>query len=182
MKQDKRICRTCEQEKFPNEFYTDSRYPKGDIHCSECRRQKVRLWRIENKERAAEIGRKSRSRNPEAARKRANEWHAKNRERHLAYMAGRRKTHADQITSSKLKAAFGITLAEYLSMLEGQHSQCAICGKSPSQNKKRLAVDHCHSTNKIRGLLCSACNKAIGLFSDNIRHLQSAIQYLSKYE
>lgn len=177
-----RICRTCNAAKAMSEFYKDARYPKGDIHCAACRREKVRIWRTSNKARAAEIQKRSRQRNPEAARKRASEWHKNNHARHLAYMADRRKTHAEQIAASKRKSAFGITLADYNAMLEKQNHQCAICGKSPEQNQKRLAVDHCHTTNKIRGLLCSTCNKAIGLFSDNIPQLQSAIQYLSQYE
>ena len=177
-----RICRTCNAAKAMSEFYKDARYPKGDIHCAACRREKVRIWRTSNKARAAEIHKRSYLRNPEAARKRANEWYKKNHARQKAYMADRRKTHAEQIAGSKLKSAFGITLTDYNAMLEKQNHQCAICGKSPEQNKKRLAVDHCHTTNKIRGLLCSTCNKAIGLFSDNIPQLQSAIQYLSQYE
>lgn len=119
-------------------------------------------------------------RNPEAARKRAREWHKKNHARHLAYMAERRKTHAIQILSGKLQAAFGINIEEYNALLASQNGGCAICGKSPEHNKKRLAVDHCHSSNKVRGLLCSPCNQAIGLFRDSAELLQSAILYLNQ--
>jgi hypothetical protein len=45
-----------------------------------------------------------------------------------------------------------------------------------------LAVDHCHTTGKIRGLLCSKCNPALGAFNDNIEILNSAIKYLKEYE
>ncbi len=180
MKQDKRICRTCCKAKKPEDFYNDSRYPNGDIHCSECRRKKVKAWRDANPARAKEICKQSRMRNPEASRKRANEWHKKNHARHLAYMAERRKTHALQILSSKLQSAFGITIAEYNALFSSQKGACAICHKSPDQNKKRLAVDHCHNTKKVRGLLCSTCNQGIGLFKDDVKLLQSAILYLTK--
>jgi hypothetical protein len=179
MKQDNRICRTCLKAKHHKDFYNDSRYPNGDIHCAACRREKVKAWRDANPERAKESGKKSRMRNPEAARKRANEWHKKNHVRHLAYMAERRKTHAAQILSGKLQSAFGITLNEYNTLLSNQKGMCAICGKSPEQNKKRLAVDHCHNSSKVRGLLCSACNQGIGLFKDSVSLLQSAILYLT---
>lgn len=177
---DLRVCRTCQHAKLPSEFYKDSRYPKGDIHCASCRREKVRNWRLANKEKASEIQKRSRMRNPEAARKRAREWHKNNHARHLAYMAERRKTHADHILSSKLQSTFGINLDEYNAMLASQNGGCAICGKSSEENKKRLAVDHCHNSKKVRGLLCSPCNQAIGLFKDSTELLQSAISYLNQ--
>lgn len=178
---DLRICKTCSNEKHFSEFYRDSRYPNGDIHCKECRKEKVKKWRRSNPARAKEIAKISRSKNPEKSRARANEWHKKNRGRHLAYMANRRLHFSDEIASAKLKAAFGITLDEYNQMLKSQSFMCAICGKHQNENGKRLAVDHCHKTLKVRGLLCSKCNQAIGLFSENISVIQSAIQYIQKH-
>ena len=173
-----RICRTCKCEKSSESFYKDARYPGGDIHCSDCRKSKVRSWRKANPERAKAIEKNSRSKNPQAARDRANEWHAKNRSKHLEYMANRRKTLPLTVKSSALKHQFGITLDEYNALLIKQCNACAICQKTPEQNGKRLAVDHCHASSKIRGLLCSTCNQAIGLLKDNITLLKSAISYL----
>lgn len=51
---------------------------------------------------------------------------------------------------------------------------CPICSKK----KKRLQVDHCHETGKIRGLLCNNCNKGIAYFKDNKTSLKNAIKYL----
>ena len=86
--------------------------------------------------------------------------------------------------NSKLKRAYGITLSEYQELLSKQDSKCAICGVDNNgkyRNKPRaFAVDHCHTTGKIRGLLCSDCNTGIGLLKDNINFLQSAIKYLNK--
>jgi hypothetical protein len=173
-----RICRTCKIEKTSDSFYRDSRYPGGDIHCADCRKEKVRSWRNANPDRAKAIEKNSRSKNPQAARDRAKQWHSANRERHLDYMASRRKNAPHQIKSSVLKAAFGITLDEYNLILGAQGNACAICRKTPEQNGKRLAVDHCHTTLKVRGLLCSTCNQAIGLLKDSIHLLNSAISYL----
>ena len=84
----------------------------------------------------------------------------------------------------KLKKAYGITLDEYNKLLSKQKNKCSICeidNNGKYRNKARaFAVDHCHNTNKIRGLLCSDCNIAIGLLKDNTKHLQSAINYLNK--
>ena len=76
---------------------------------------------------------------------------------------------------SHLKA-FNLTKEQYLDMLEKQNHVCAICGNK--DNNKKLAVDHCHTTGVIRGLLCSACNTSLGKFKDSVELLQNAIQYL----
>ena len=75
-----------------------------------------------------------------------------------------------------LKHMFGITIEDYNTMLEDQEGACAICKKP--EDTKSLAVDHDHTTGRVRGLLCAKCNKAIGLLQDNENLLYSAIDYL----
>jgi len=77
----------------------------------------------------------------------------------------------------KLKRTYGISYTEYLAILESQNSCCAICGTANGRTRA-LAVDHCHDTGEIRGLLCSNCNTGIGNLRDDIELLQKAIQYL----
>ena len=77
-----------------------------------------------------------------------------------------------------LKKNYNLTLEEYNLKLKEQDGVCAICKTPP--NKKQLAVDHCHKTNKIRKLLCGNCNTALGLFKDNIDVLNKAISYLKE--
>ena len=75
-------------------------------------------------------------------------------------------------------------MEDYQAMHDKQKGLCAICNnpsKGLSNNGKdikSLAVDHCHNTQKVRGLLCQDCNTGIGYFKDNIKLLQSAIDYL----
>lgn len=78
-----------------------------------------------------------------------------------------------------LKKNFGINLETYKLMLSEQNNVCAICLKS--EEKRSLAVDHCHKTGKIRGLLCSFCNQSIGMMSDNVENIIRAAEYLKKY-
>lgn len=78
----------------------------------------------------------------------------------------------------KLRKAYGITLQEYNEILESQGGVCAICGGTESAKGRMMAVDHCHETGTIRGILCSHCNRGLGFFRDNIDSLQSAIKYL----
>lgn len=77
---------------------------------------------------------------------------------------------------------FGITPAIYSDMLKAQNNVCAICGQlETAVGYERLAVDHCHTTNKVRGLLCSSCNMALGKFKDNVNNLRAAAAYLENY-
>ena len=82
--------------------------------------------------------------------------------------------------SAYLKHAYGITLAEYDKMFADQMGRCAICGRHQSELRKKLHVDHCHKTRKVRGLLCFSCNAAIGHFLENPDTMKSACKYLEK--
>lgn len=79
-----------------------------------------------------------------------------------------------------LRSTYGISLAEYDDMLESQSGSCAICSTTPEENGRRLDVDHCHETGRVRGLLCASCNLGIGKFKDNPSLLAEAIKYLVK--
>lgn len=85
----------------------------------------------------------------------------------------------DILRDKKLKKQFGISLLEYNQILNSQNNTCAICQEI--EKNKSLAVDHCHITRKIRGLLCTKCNLGLGMFQENINLLQIAITYLEKH-
>jgi len=82
------------------------------------------------------------------------------------------------LLKNALKRYYNITLETFNKMFESQQGCCAICGTHQLELKRRLCVDHCHDTGKIRGLLCDACNKGIGHLNDDTVRLQKAIQYL----
>jgi len=80
-----------------------------------------------------------------------------------------------------MKRAYGLDFKDYEKMLEAQNGVCAICSSPPPNNRKtRLAIDHCHKTGKVRGLLCDKCNRSIGLLKDDVNILTKAIEYLNK--
>lgn len=83
-----------------------------------------------------------------------------------------------RVRSNRLRYEYGIDLAKYKSMLEKQEGKCAGCLRHQSEFKIALAVDHCHRTGKVRGLLCSACNKGIGLLKDDPKLLLRLAEYL----
>lgn len=85
-----------------------------------------------------------------------------------------------------LKKTYGLTYQQYMEMVGVQGGLCAICGqgekaKTKGGEARQLAVDHCHSTGAIRGLLCGSCNRGLGYFSDDIKRLRSAIAYLERH-
>ena len=64
-------------------------------------------------------------------------------------------------------------------LIQKQNRQCAICGYF-FKSEKHTHIDHCHTTNKVRGILCTHCNVALGLLKDSPEILKSAIKYLKK--
>lgn len=83
---------------------------------------------------------------------------------------------------SKFKKQYGITLDDYNNMLDKQSGGCGICGsETAGVRTKYFSVDHCHSTGKVRGLLCMKCNRGLGLFNDNTERLLKAVNYLKEF-
>lgn len=78
----------------------------------------------------------------------------------------------------KLRRDFGIPLGEYREMLVTQKECCAICGEHQDKKGKLLAVDHCHSTGKVRGLLCLNCNIVLGHVKEDITILEKMVLYI----
>ncbi len=87
-----------------------------------------------------------------------------------------------------LKKHYGITLERYNEIYDSQKGLCAICERPERRIYHKtgepflLAVDHCHKTGKIRGLLCSYCNHGLGNFEDDTNRLESAIAYLKSHQ
>lgn len=78
-----------------------------------------------------------------------------------------------------IKRKYGLTEENYKKLSNNQNNVCAICEKECSTGRN-LAVDHCHETGKIRGLLCRNCNVGISLFKDSSNLLKKAAHYLNK--
>ena len=91
----------------------------------------------------------------------------------------------DKQRHRNLLAKYGMTLDDYNRMLAAQNGVCAICHLPPSGNRNsrtiHLAVDHCHTSGKIRKLLCSHCNAGVGGFKDDPTLLRAAIAYLESF-
>jgi hypothetical protein len=105
-----------------------------------------------------------------------------------------RKWHAEHPKESwekyrraHLKHEYGLTKEQYDEMLLAQKGVCAICKQEETWKYKSgriasLSVDHCHTTGKIRGLLCRDCNQSLGKFKDDHNMLRAAYEYLSTHQ
>jgi hypothetical protein len=98
-----------------------------------------------------------------------------------------RQLNPDKVKKNWFKK-YGISLTDFQLMIKQQDNKCAIC-KQPesaidgkSKAIRDLSVDHCHKTGKVRGLLCSTCNRGLGYFKDQVDHLVSAANYLKGHE
>jgi len=82
----------------------------------------------------------------------------------------------------RLKKFFNLTPEQYDKMLELQDGKCMICKTdSPGNKRKNFMVDHCHTTGKVRGLLCFSCNVSIGHMNDDANLFDETAKYLRKH-
>lgn len=124
-------------------------------------------------------------------------YYAKNKDQLVAKMAASRKgkelqaaanTRAwyskntnrakETATLIRLRNTYGLTPEKFAALVDNQKGLCAICGLRP----RKLCVDHCHNTLKVRGLLCRKCNSGIGLLRDSPQLLKRALEYLTEKE
>jgi hypothetical protein len=145
---------------------------------------------------SAEYNRQYRQDNLVRLKAREHERYAENKERECARVREYNRTHSKEIKAKRKKAPYesirkknlrqyGMSLEDYDFFLEKQGGVCAICkkpevvvesGKAP----RTLHVDHCHSTLRVRGLLCQRCNLMVGLSKDSSAILRDAADYLEK--
>ena len=92
------------------------------------------------------------------------------------------KNNKQRIRDTKLKVKFGITLKEKEQLFEDQGKCCAICKATQNNKNRDWDVDHCHDTGAVRGVLCSNCNRGLGLFQDSPEYLLNAHTYLNKWK
>ncbi len=149
-----KVCSKCNVEKPFSDYYKDNLRKIGiRCKCKECCSKETRTWRDRNR---------SKYNNYVA------EWRAKNPARQ----------HATEI-----KRRYSLSVEDYNARLSEQLCKCKICGKQhdPSVKRGRLYVDHDHKSGDVRGLLCGACNSAIGYMNDDVEIFEKAIAYLKSF-
>src|SRR5229473_7496563 len=154
----------------------------------EARRAAAKRYHQRNKEKIAAQGKVYREANADVLRaKRKAKWStpeakAKRKELDEAFFL----KHPEKRRQYHLRAKFRMIPSEYAKLITEQNGLCAIC-REPERAKqngvvRNLAIDHDHDTGKLRGLLCSDCNRSIGMMMDNPERLESAARYLRRYK
>lgn len=106
--------------------------------------------------------------------------------REISRAKGRAYYHSKpaEYRNNFLLRRYGITLSQYQEMFQAQSGLCAICGKPETVScgkngkPKDLCLDHCHKTNKVRGLLCTHCNSGLGMIKDDPELARKLAAYL----
>jgi len=106
------------------------------------------------------------------------------RKKDASYRRKYRKKRKQVEAINRMKKTYNITPDDYDKILASQQNACAICRATTNQKQARhfgiFDIDHCHDTNKIRGLLCGSCNRGIGQLKHSVDILKSAIAYLKR--
>lgn len=151
-----RVCKKCGAEKELNADnfrpHSTHYHRPGFAHiCKVCVTKQAATWTAANAERVKEQLAERRAKNPEETKRKTRQYN--------------------------LQCIHGITLEDFDVMLAKSGGRCELC-KEIFQFTPQ--IDHCHTTGKIRGLLCKTCNTGLGKFQDSVEQLQKAIQYLQK--
>lgn len=189
-----KFCSKCYADLPVSEYHKRSASPDGlQDKCKDCSRTA-----------AIEARRHRLERDPEHDKKVKQTWYNKNRERSVARAKQYRIDHPEwakemnakhwptwrkrypekakvlaqkQAFSRKLRK-YGLTPETFQVMIQDQDGKCAICGVVPPDG---LVIDHNHVTNKVRELLCTQHNVAVGMIQENPDTARKIISYLEKH-
>jgi hypothetical protein len=163
------ICRVCMQCKY--------------LRGSDKIKEKQRKLYSKNSEKYSESKKIRRLEDPEKFKKQSRASYRRNRKNALAYQKTHREQNIDKIRVRVLERKFNTTEKIIQDFMDAQRGCCGICKDSLvyPNSYKSYAVDHDHRTGEVRGLLCSNCNRAIGLLMDDTKIVRSAAEYLERY-
>lgn len=162
-----KFCSQCLDLKPMSEFQRHDVRKRGQ--CKKCRNAYIHQWNMKNKQKRKQY---------------TDKWNAKNivRRREIKKVAARRdrKSNPGKFYVWWLRGRcrrYGVTVEWFQKQIELQRGLCAICSQPPKAN--RLAIDHCHETGIVRGLLCSPCNTALHKMERDIEWVRAAESYLA---
>lgn len=178
---EKKVCPDCKIEKEAAEYYNaNSRIDGLSCYCRSCVgvRQKAYRNRPDVATRRKEATRNyAKTERCKATRKTYNERVKSDpllRER--VRVVGRAYWHKSNLAKKRRVSKHGMSIDEFDALYIKQEKRCAICEKTLEE--RGACIDHCHSTGKVRGLLCANCNAGLGFFQDSQASLLSAVEYL----
>lgn len=153
-----KTCASCGETKPVTDFHRKKASRDGlHTYCKPCTKARNSAWVKANRDKHRETCAK---------------WYAQN------------KTKANAVQSCwHYRKSYGITKQQFLDLVAAASGKCRICNTPVVVGSRALngaVLDHSHATGQIRGVLCHACNKGLGLFADDPIRLQQAVAYLSE--
>ena len=148
-----KVCSTCKESKPRTEFWkAKAKFDGLQAVCKSCGAGRHHSYVTGDRVSNAARARKWRAENPDRAKDHYNKFH------------------------------YGIKVGTYDKMLAAQDGKCAICGTADPAPRKRFAVDHCHTTQAVRGLLCMHCNTGLGYLKEDPAIFLKGIEYLARHK
>lgn len=164
-------CRGCGETKPLSAYSSDKRNNRFISHCKPCRALLSKNYVLQNPEKVRISSTKTREKNPGVYRSKGQRWAENNRE---AVRATNRRC-----ARKRLLKSLNITADDLQLAYERQRGACAICEiKIDLNGGKHIHIDHCHKTNRFRGILCIGCNTSLGKFGDDPDVLMRAAEYV----
>jgi hypothetical protein len=160
-----KTCCSCGHSSPSVSFHRDSSRTDGmSTYCKACQVKKNKKYRHKHAEKFRVHSKWKYETNREACLKNGVEYYQENKEK---------------VWAKKIQRAYGIDAIQFKAMLESQDGKCAICHTLGERKiAKKLFIDHCHKTGKVRGILCGNCNSLLGYAKDRSEILQNAAVYL----
>lgn len=133
-------------------------------------KESQKIWNQKNKQRIRELQADWRKKNREKCRLAVKRY----RLRHPEYKIREAEQH--------IARTYNLSAEQYDKLLQSQNNACSICKGPPNGRGAKFVVDHDHRNNSVRGLLCDACNRALGFMKDDPTRLREAANYLERHK
>lgn len=170
-------CKSCEIIKPNSDFHSHKKSKDRLAYiCKVCFNKTQIVYRLKYPEKIKQVNRDAYLRKREDRINDAIKWKAKNPEKSKAIKLKFKNNNPDYSRFLTLKR-HGLTTNQFDKMISSCNNSCEIC-KKIFKSKPDAKIDHCHTTGKVRGILCGHCNTALGLVNDNDKILLSMIDYL----
>lgn len=168
-----KACSSCAEVKPEDEFYSKHG------QCKACVRAIRKQYRIDHREELSAKAKSPQGRSYSRDYMRRRRLDPAYRQKKKQWAAEAKRRNPFYWKDYSLRKQYGISLLEYNLLLKRQNGVCAICLRPERSDRyKHFSVDHDHVTGKVRGLLCSGCNRAIGIMGDDAVRLRRASEYL----
>jgi hypothetical protein len=155
-------CSKCREVKDTSLFNKHSKEPDGFYsQCKECSKK---------------ANREQYEKNPQKWKDYAKVWKKENKDKVSMSYQRHAEHNKKKSRENRIKKTYGITQEDYQRMYDEQNGLCAICGEPSIKN---FHIDHDHKNKNVRGLLCPACNKALGFVKEDISILEKMMRYIN---